>query len=122
VFFWGGFGIYSRTKHPEAAWRFLRFYTGEQGSQVWKDWAIPAVASVAEEAGLTEDPIEGVWISELDHLAPRAYVYSPYWGETGDSALRKVLETVLTDPNADVAAVMATAAEEAQTALDEKTE
>jgi multiple sugar transport system substrate-binding protein len=122
VFFWGGFGIFSGTKHPEAAWRFLRFYTGEQGSQVWKDWAIPAVASVAEEAGLTEDPIEGVWINELDYLFPRAYVYSPYWGETGDSALRKALETVLTDPDADVATVMQTAAQEAQTALDEKME
>jgi multiple sugar transport system substrate-binding protein len=120
ILFWGGFGIFSGTKHPEAAWRFLSFYTGEQGSQVWKDWAIPPVASVAEEAGLTDDPIEGVWISELDHLVPRAYVFTPYWGETADPALRKALETVLIDPDADVAGVMQTAAQEAQAALDEK--
>jgi multiple sugar transport system substrate-binding protein len=120
VFFWGGFGIFSGTKHPEAAWRFLRFYTGTEGSEVWKDWAIPAVASVAEEAGLTEDPIEGVWIKELDHVVPRAYIYSPYWGEAGDGALRKALETVLIDPDADVAQVMQQAAEDAQAILDEK--
>ena len=120
ILFWGGFGIFSGTKHPEAAWRFLSFYTGEQGSQVWKDWAIPPVASVADEAGLTDDPIEGVWISELDHLAPRAYVFTPFWGETADPALRKALETVLIDPDADVAQVMQQAAQEAQTALDEK--
>ncbi len=120
ILFWGGFGIFSDTQHPEAAWRFLSYYVGEQGSQVWKDWAIPPVASVAEEAGLTEDPIEGVWISELDHLAPRAYVFTPYWGETADPALRKALETVLIDPEADVAEAMQAAAQEAQTALDEK--
>ena len=120
ILFWGGFGIFSGTQHPEAAWRFLSYYVGEQGSQVWKDWAIPPVASVAEEAGLTDDPIEGVWINELDHLAPRAYVFTPYWGETADPALRKALETVLIDPEADVAEVMQTAANEAQAALDEK--
>jgi multiple sugar transport system substrate-binding protein len=120
ILFWGGFGIFSGTQHPEAAWRFLSYYVGEQGSQVWKDWAIPPVASVAEEAGLTDDPLEGVWIGELDHLAPRAYVFTPYWGETADPALRKALETVLIDPEADVAKVMHTAAQEAQAALDEK--
>jgi multiple sugar transport system substrate-binding protein len=120
ILFWGGFGIYSGTKHPEEAWRFLSYYVGEQGSQVWKDWAIPPVASVADEAGMTKDPIEGVWIKELNYLAPRAYVFTPYWNETADPALRKALETVLIDPEADVAEVMHTAAQEAQTALNEK--
>jgi multiple sugar transport system substrate-binding protein len=122
ILFWGGFGIFSGTKHPEAAWRFLSFYVGEGGSQVWKDWAIPPVASAAEEAGLTTDPIEGVWISELDHLVPRAYVFTPYWGQTADPALRKALETVLTDPGADISKVMETAAKEAQAALAEQME
>jgi multiple sugar transport system substrate-binding protein len=120
VLFWAGFGISSRTKNPEAAWRFLRYYAGLEGSQVWKDWAIPPVASVADESGLTADPIEGVWIGELQYLVPRAYVFTPYWGETADPALRKALETVLIEPNSDVAAVLKQAAEEAQAALYEK--
>jgi multiple sugar transport system substrate-binding protein len=120
ILFWGGFGIFADSTNPEAAWRFLKYYVGEEGSQVWKDWAIPPVASVAEEAGLTEDPIEGVWINELNYLAPRAYVFTPYWNETADPALRKALETVLIDPEADVAEVMQQAAQEAQAALDEK--
>ncbi len=120
VLFWGGFCVFGGTKNAEAAWRFLRFYVGEEGSQVWKNWAIPPVASVAEEAGLTTDPIEGAWIKGLDMLVDRAYVFTPYWGETADPALRKALETVLIDPNADVAATMQAAAQEAQAALDEK--
>jgi multiple sugar transport system substrate-binding protein len=120
VLFWGGFGIASTAENPDAAWRFLKFYTGAEGAEVWKDWALPAVASVAESSGMSKDPIEGVWIDELSHLAPRAYVSTPYWGQTADPALRKALETVLIDPNADVATVLKTAAAEAQKALDEQ--
>jgi len=120
VLFWGGFGIYSKSKQPEAAWRFLRFYAGEPGAQVWKDWALPAVTSVADQAGTTKDPIEGVWLGELNHLVPRAYVFTPFWNETANKALGKALETVLIDPTANVATVMQTAAQEAQSALGEK--
>lgn len=119
VLFWGGFGISSLSENPEAAWRFLRYYVGAEGAQVWKDWALPAVASVAEEAGLTTDPIEGAWIGELYHLAPRAYVSTPFWGQTADPALRRVLETVILQPDADVAELLSTAAADAQKALDD---
>ena len=79
---------------------------------------MPAVKSVADSSGLSADPIEGVWIGELNHLVPRAYTFTPYWNETADPALRKVLESVIIDPNADVQALLAQAATEAQAALD----
>jgi multiple sugar transport system substrate-binding protein len=120
VLFWGGFGVSTTAKAPDQACKFLSFYTGEPGATVWKDWALPAVKSVAESAGLTSDPIESVWIGELSHLVPRAYTFTPYWNETADPALRKALETVLLSPDADVAAVMKQAAQEAQVMLDEQ--
>ena len=120
VLFCGGFCVFSGSKNPEAAWRFLRFYVGEEGSKVWKDWAIPPVASVAEQAGMKADPIEGAWIKGLDTLVDRAYVLTPYWGETADPALNKALQTVRIDPKANVADVMKKAAQEAQAALDKK--
>jgi multiple sugar transport system substrate-binding protein len=118
ILFWGGFGISSTTQNLKAACDFLAYYTGEQGAEVWKDWALPAVGSVAESSGQSEDPIKGVWIGELEHIVPRAYTFTPYWNETADPALRKALETVLLDPSADVAATMMQAALEAQEALD----
>ncbi len=118
VLFWGGFGVASTTSHPQAATDFLTFYTGEEGAEVWKDWALPAVKSVAESSGMAADPIEGVWIAELNYLVPRAYTFTPYWNEAADPALRKALETVILQPNADVAQVMQDAALEAQTTLD----
>ncbi len=120
VLFWGGFGISALSPNKEAAWRFLRYYVGEQGAQVWKDWALPTVKSVADASGQSNDPIESVWLKELNHLAPRAYVSTPSWGATADPALRKVLELVILDPGTDVAAVLATAAQEAQKALKDQ--
>ncbi len=118
VLFWGGFGIATSSKDPDTAFKYLSYVSGEPGAQVWKDWALPAVKSVAESSGLSKDPIEGVWIAELNHLAPRAYTFTPYWNETADPALRKVLESVILDPNADVNALLAKAAQDAQAALD----
>jgi multiple sugar transport system substrate-binding protein len=119
VLFWGGFGIYRGSANQEAAWRFLRFYAGYEGAEVWQDWALPTVAEVARTSGLSDDPIEGAWLGELDHLAPRAYVSTEYWGEAADPALRQVLEAVIIDPNADVEALLAQAAQQAQATLDE---
>lgn len=118
VLFWGGFGIFSGTEYPDEAWRFLQFYAGPEGAEVWKEWALPAVTSVAEESGVTTDPINGVWIQELDYLAPRAYVFTPYWGASADPALRSALEAVILDPNADAAALMSEAAATAQDELE----
>ena len=118
ILFWGGFGIATSSSQPEIAFKYLSFVSGEPGAQVWKDWALPAVKSVADSSGLSADPIEGVWIGELNHLVPRAYTFTPYWNETADPALRKVLESVIIDPNADVTALLAQAASEAQAALD----
>jgi len=118
VLFWGGFGVSSTTTHPRTATNFLTYYAGEPGAEVWKDWALPAVRSVAESSGMASDPIEGVWISELDHLIPRAYTFTPYWNETADPALRSALEAAILTKNADISAIMTQAAQEAQASLD----
>jgi multiple sugar transport system substrate-binding protein len=118
VLFWGGFGIATSAKDPATTFKYLSYVSGEPGAKVWKDWALPAVKSVAESSGMASDPIEGVWIAELNHLVPRAYTFTPYWNETADPALRKVLETVILDARADVAALLSQAANDAQAALD----
>ena len=118
VLFWGGFGVASTSDYPKTAADFLAFYAGEQGAEVWKDWALPAVSSVANSSGLSSDPIEGVWINELNYLAPRAYTFTNYWNETADPALRNALEAAILQKNADIPAIMTQAAQEAQTALD----
>jgi multiple sugar transport system substrate-binding protein len=113
ILLWGGFGISSLSKNQEAAWRFLRFYTGQEGAEVWKDWGLPTVRSVAE-AVAKNDPLEQVWIGELDHLVPRAYKALPIWSTTGEPALQKLLTEALSDPSADLTAAAYDAAVTAQ--------
>lgn len=120
VLLWSGFGISSKTAHPNEAWKFLRYYAGEPGAQVWKDWGLPTVKSVAEASGMTRDPLESVWFKELSYLAPRAYIFTPYWGETGDPALQAVLGQALTEPNVDARGLLQNAAQQAQKKLDGK--
>jgi multiple sugar transport system substrate-binding protein len=119
ILFWGGFGIASTTENLQEACRFLSYYVGPEAAETWKDWALPAVVEVAESPEVAGDPLNAVWIDELGKLKPRAYRFTPYWNETADPALRKALETLLIDPEADAAAVMQQAAQEAQAALDE---
>jgi multiple sugar transport system substrate-binding protein len=120
ILFWGGFGISSTTDNLDMACNFLSYYAGPEAAKTWKDWALPAVTSVAEMPEVADDPLNSVWIDELNDLKPRAYTFTPYWNETADPALRKALETILLDPGADVANVMQQAAQEAQAALDEQ--
>jgi multiple sugar transport system substrate-binding protein len=119
ILFWGGFGIASTTEHPAEACKFLSYYAGPEAAKTWKDWALPAAVEVAESPEVAGDPFNAVWIDELGKLKPRAYTFTPFWNETADPALRKALETILLDPQADVTAVMQQAAQEAQAALDE---
>ncbi|NNJ10372.1 sugar ABC transporter substrate-binding protein [Chloroflexales bacterium ZM16-3] len=117
ILLWGGFGISALSQHQDAAWRFLRFYAGEPGAQVWKDWALPTVRSVAEAAGMTADPIDGVWLNELNYLAPRAYISMPIWPTAGEPAVSKLLDRVIRDPNLDISLALYDAAQDAQGAM-----
>jgi multiple sugar transport system substrate-binding protein len=118
ILFWNGFGVAATSEHPKTAAYFLSFYAGEQGAEIWQDWTLPSVTSVADSSGLSADPIEGVWINELNYLVPRAYTFTNYWDETAVPALQNALETAILEKNADIQAIMTQAAQEAQTALD----
>lgn len=118
VLFWSGFGIFSGSRNKDEAWRFLRYYAGREGAQVWKDWGLPTVKSVAESSGMTGHPLESVWLKELAYLVPRAYIFSPYWSEAADPVLRTVLERALTDSTFNPGALLKEGAIQAQTALD----
>jgi hypothetical protein len=76
------------------------------------------VKSVAARLNFASDRFEGVWLGELTHLVPRAYVFTPYWNVTADPALQRALRTLITDPTADVDAVLGAAARQAQENLD----
>ena len=118
ILFWEGYGVTSTSAHPRTAANFLTFYTGAAGNEVWVDAALPTIQSVAESSGLSTDPIESVWINELNYVVPRAYSFTPYWDEAGVPALTAALQNAILEKNTDISALMTQAALDAQTALD----
>lgn len=118
LLYWAGFGMAREAPHPQQAAELLRIYTGPEAAEIWKDWALPAVSSVAVSAGFTTDPLEKVWLAELDHVVPRAYTFEPNWTRVGDRLVRRLLETALLCPEVDLEAAARTAAQEAQTELE----
>ncbi len=118
VLFWGGFGIANGSTHKDAAWSLRRFYTGIQAARTWAGWGLPTVTSVATSSGLRNDPVEGVWLGELNYLKPRAYAFTDYWSSTADPALHDALDELISDPEANVTDTLHIAAARAQTELD----
>ena len=120
VLFWGGFGISALSKNQDAAWRFLRYYIGEgRRRKSGRTGRCPPSVAVAESAGLSTDPIEGVLAQRVELTWRRAPISSP---PTGVRRLTRrcarCWKRSSSIPNADVAATLATAAQDAQAADD----
>jgi ABC-type glycerol-3-phosphate transport system substrate-binding protein len=94
------------SEDKDAAWRFLRYYTGAEGAETWKDWALPTVQGGRRIVRSVRGSHRRRLAQRAKLPGPRAYVFTPYWGQTADPALRRVLESVILDPNADVAALL----------------
>ncbi len=62
------FSISSATKHPDEAWKFLKFAFGPEGSEILAKtgYFFPAVKSVADKLKLMDDPLEKVFLQQLD--------------------------------------------------------
>lgn len=118
LLYWAGFGVPREAPHPEQAAELLRIYTGPEAAEIWKDWALPAVAKVAVSAGFTTDPLERVWLDQLACIKPRAYTFDPYWSRVGDRVVRHLLETALLRPEVDLEEAARSSAAEAQVELE----
>lgn len=58
----GGNAIYSGTRHPEEAWAFVKFFSGEKGSRICgaSRNCVPALRSVAESPVFRYSPPAGI--------------------------------------------------------------
>jgi len=58
----GGNCISKTTKHPEAAWKFVKFYSGEKGSRICglSRNCVPALKSVAQSSLFLYEPPRGI--------------------------------------------------------------
>jgi multiple sugar transport system substrate-binding protein len=61
-----GIAMSKDSKHKEAAFKFMEFWTGEQANKERLSFELPVLKSVVESEKLQEDPIKSVFYSMLE--------------------------------------------------------
>jgi ABC-type glycerol-3-phosphate transport system substrate-binding protein len=111
---WAGLAVASRSQRRSEALEVLQAYCGPTGSEAFSKWALPAVPAVAASSGLSQDPLEKVWLDELDHVKPRAYQADPFWAQVGGPAVSRLHEAVVVESGLDIERWSAQVASQAQ--------
>jgi multiple sugar transport system substrate-binding protein len=79
VLMWLGWGISGQSKHPEEAWKLLKWLTTEPGQRVFALKALSGNPVVSQEMQRDTDPYWGVYIAETNFLGPLEELRSPYY-------------------------------------------
>ncbi len=79
VLMWLGWGISGQTKHPDEAWKLLKWLTTEPGQRVFALKALSGNPVVSQDMQRDSDPYWGVYIKETDFLGPLEELRSPYY-------------------------------------------
>jgi multiple sugar transport system substrate-binding protein len=111
---WSALAMYKCTKVPNASWKVLEFFAGEEGSMIDAAYAFPVVKSVAEKAGIAADPVLGVFYkSALNDATPYMQFKNPWWTESGTISQYSyaAFDKLMSDPNADYKVILDDAAQ-----------
>ncbi|NPV08404.1 MAG: sugar ABC transporter substrate-binding protein [Anaerolineae bacterium] len=113
---WAGFALYSESPNKDTAWAFLKYIAAEEGAEAFADYALTAVAPIAEAQGLTEDPYDGPIIEDLQYLHPLPEFRTMYFSECVEQNFKAAVERLLLQ-GGDVQAAMDEAAAAADACL-----
>lgn len=102
VVFYGGWGIYSKSKNKEAAWEVLKFISGPEGARVFADYGFSAHKLVAEEKGQMTDPNYKAFIDDMPNNKPTPQYSDPLYTKTGLPPMQQVIEKILLPGDVDV--------------------
>jgi len=114
---YAGFGIYSQTKHPEEAWDYLKYLTGEPGQTILADHAFTAVIPVAEKLGQANDEHLKPFLDDLQYVKEFPEKTSHLFGKSGGTALGPFLEKLMMPDEFDIKAELDAAAQQAEELL-----
>lgn len=100
-FYCDGFAIWSKTKHPDEAWRLLKFICGPQAMRVHaKDGSsIPSLRAIAESEYFNRPDTpwdEMKFVRSIDHA--RFMRKTPQWDEV-QQKMTRYLDLVMMDPS-----------------------
>jgi multiple sugar transport system substrate-binding protein len=107
-----GVSIYANSKHKDAAWDFVKFWTSEASNKARIGYELPVLKSVVDSQKIQDDPTMSVFYDMLDKSGghtPASYLTKD-WSKLSDklaSALEQAFNpTILADPKKVLDAVV----------------
>lgn len=115
---WGGYGIYSRSKHKQEAYTFLKYLAGEEGIRAQASHHMPAIKSAAEELGWNTDEHYKGFLDGIDYVKPHPDLANYFFVSTGLRALQPVVDKLMQPNEFDLKKDLEEAAKAAEDYLD----
>ncbi|MBA9028140.1 ABC transporter substrate-binding protein [Peribacillus huizhouensis] len=82
-----GIAMSKDSKHKEAAFEFMKFWTGKEANKERIAFELPVLKSVVEEEKLQEDPVKGVFYSMLEQsegYTPASFI-TENWSQVSEN-------------------------------------
>ncbi len=120
---WMGWGINSKSKHPDEAWQLLKWLTTEPGQQVFALKALTGDIKVANTLPALKDPYWDVFIKEAPFQDQLDDMLTPFYTTCVDINASKLMAKVFLDggANLDLKVELDTLAATADKCLSEST-
>jgi multiple sugar transport system substrate-binding protein len=113
VIFYGGWGIYEKSKNKDAAWDVIKFMSSKGGAETFGDFAFVGYKPVAEAKGQPTDPNFKAFMDDMKNIKIVPEFLDPDYPKTGQPPFKQVLEKLLLSGNVDIQKTLDEAAAEA---------
>lgn len=93
--FYGGWSIYEKSQHKEAAWDVIKYMTTRGGAEVFGDFGFVAYKPVAEEKGQATDPNYKSFTDDIPNTKTMPDTIDVDYPKSGKPAFTEALEKIL---------------------------
>jgi multiple sugar transport system substrate-binding protein len=99
-----GFGVSQKSKHPEAAWKFIEYLTiiKNEDSIRFAEGFLTTSKSIAEATGQSSDPIKSIIVDEMSYAIKSWVNINPYYGKAWNKALNAEFGELLTTDDTQI--------------------
>lgn len=98
-----GFGIYSKSKHAEAAWKFIEYLTLTKNEDSLKFAGdLTTSKAIAEANGQNKDPSKRVYVEEMKYAVISSTNNNPYFNEAWNEVLMAQFQRLLSVSDKDI--------------------
>jgi multiple sugar transport system substrate-binding protein len=120
VICWAGFAVNRNTPHPQESYELVKYFA-TVGQNTFVEHALSANVAISDAAGKADDPLWGVFVSEIANLHPLDDLKTANWVECVNTPVSNLLAAIQSEGGdaLDIQAELDTIATEADTCLDQ---